>query len=150
MATDATQIDAMPVVRDLKDFDKNSGNVLERLVFNHRLWMVVGCALVTALLAWQARGLAVNAGFEKMLPQGHPYIQNYFKYKNDLRGLGNSVRVVVENVDGDVFDPHYLEALKQINDELFLTPGVDRPWVKSLDRGDRRRLHRWSGDARLV
>jgi predicted RND superfamily exporter protein len=132
MAADANQIDAMPVVRDIKDFNKNSGNVLERLVFNHRLWMVVGCALVTLVLAWQALGLVVNAGFEKMLPQGHPYIKNYFLHQKDLRGLGNSVRVVVENVDGDVFDPHYLEALKQINDELFLTPGVDRPWVKSL------------------
>jgi len=132
MAADANQIDAMPVVRDFKDFDKNSGNALERLVFNHRLWMVVGCALVTVVLAWQALGLVVNAGFEKMLPQGHPYIQNYFKYKDDLRGLGNSVRVVVENEDGDVFDPRYLETLKQINDELFLTPGVDRPWMKSL------------------
>ena len=42
------------------------------------------------------------------------------------------MRVVVENTDGDIFDPQYLEALKKINDELFLTPGVDRAWVKSL------------------
>ena len=39
---------------------------------------------------------------------------------------------MVENADGDIFDPRYLEALKHINDELFLTPGVDRAWVKSL------------------
>jgi hypothetical protein len=26
----------MPVVRALADFDRNSGNALERLVFNHR------------------------------------------------------------------------------------------------------------------
>ncbi len=39
---------------------------------------------------------------------------------------------MVENTDGDIFDPAYLEALKQINDELVLTPGVDRAWVKSL------------------
>src|SRR5262249_21633591 len=32
----------------------------------------------------------------------------------------------------DIFDPDYLQALKQINDELFLTPGVDRAGVKSL------------------
>ena len=28
-----------------------------------------------------------------------------------LRGLGNSVRVVVENTQGDIFDPEYLEVL---------------------------------------
>jgi len=132
MALDANPIDAMPVVRDIKDFNQQSGNRLERLVFNNRVWMVAACALITVVLAWQALGLVVNAGFEKMLPQGHPFIQNYFDHKEDLRGLGNSVRVVVENVDGDIFDPKYLDALKQINDELFLTPGVDRPWMKSL------------------
>src|SRR4029077_18112424 len=70
--------------------------------------------------------------FEKMIPQSQPYIKNYLTYQKDLRGLGNSVRVVVETVDGDIFDPRYLDALRHINDELMLTPGVDRAWVKSL------------------
>src|SRR4029453_17975565 len=76
--------------------------------------------------------LTLNASFEKMIPQSQPYIKNYLTYQKDLRGLGNAVRVVVENPDGDIFEPSYLEALKQINDELVLTPGVDRAWVKSL------------------
>src|SRR5947207_3104208 len=67
-----------------------------------------------------------------MIPQSQPYIKNYLTYQKDLRGLGNAIRVVVENTDGDVFDPQYLEVLKQVNDELILTPGVDRAWVKSL------------------
>jgi uncharacterized protein len=132
MAAEADKPEAMPVIRDVADFDRRSGNLLEGLVFNHRLWLLVMCAAITVLLAFQATRLVVNAGFEKMLPQGHPYIQNYFQNRGELRGLGNSVRVVVENVSGDIFDPRYLEALKQINDELFLTPGVDRAWVKSL------------------
>src|SRR4029434_8787750 len=69
---------------------------------------------------------------EKMMHTAPPYIKNYLTYQKDLRGLGNAIRVVVENTDGDIFDPAYLEALKQINDELILTPGVDRAWVKSL------------------
>ncbi len=40
-----------------------------------------------------------------MLPQSHPYIKNYLANKSDLRGLGNSIRVVVENTQGDIFDP---------------------------------------------
>ena len=102
-------------------------------MFNNRLAMVVVCALITLALGFvAATRLTLNASFEKMIPQGQPYIKNYLTHQKDLRGLGNAVRVVVENPDGDIFDPRYLEALKQISDELILTPGVDRAWVKSL------------------
>ena len=133
MAHVADDLDQMPVVRDLADFDLRSGNLLERLVFNHRSLVMAACLLLTVVLGALAfTRLGLNASFEKMLPQGHPYIQNYLDHRKDLRGLGNAVRVVVEAVDGNIHDPRYLEALRQINDELFLTPGVDRAWVKSL------------------
>jgi predicted RND superfamily exporter protein len=125
--------ETMPVVRGLADFDRRSGNRLERTIFNHRLSVIAVCALLTLVLgALAATRLALNASFEKMIPQSQPYIRNYLAYQKELRGLGNAIRVVVENVDGDIFEPRYLDALKQINDELILTPGVDRAWVKSL------------------
>ena len=123
----------MPVVQELAHFDRRSGNWLERLVFNNRMAMVVLCAVATVVLGWLAgTRLSLNASFEKMLPQGQPYIQNYLQHKPALRGLGNALRVVVENPQGDIFDPRYLESLKQVNDALFLTPGVDRAWMKSM------------------
>jgi predicted RND superfamily exporter protein len=76
--------------------------------------------------------LTLNASFEKMIPQRHPYIQNYLENKAELRGLGNALRVVVANKSGDIYDPAYLDTLRKISDELVLTPGVDRAWVKSL------------------
>src|SRR5262245_44506618 len=127
-----TNIDNMPVVHELKDFDRKSGSRLERLVFNNRLLVIVLCVLVTLVLGWQATRLTLNAAFEKTIPQNQPYIKNFLEHRNDLKGLGNAVRVVVENRSGDIFGPAYLQALKQINDELFLTPGVDRANVKSL------------------
>ena len=133
MATLTLDHDRMPVVRGLAEFDRKSGNFLERLVFNNRLLVTVVCAIVTAALGYAAATkLVLNASFEKMIPQSQPYIKNYLAYQKDLRGLGNSLRVVVENTGGDIFDPRYLEVLKQVNDELVLTPGVQRAWVKSL------------------
>jgi len=132
MAIGADIIYQMPVVKDIKDFDSGSGNRLERAVFNYRKIMVLFCALVTLVLAWQMAHIGFNASFEKMLPHGHPYIKNYLANKHELPGLGNSIRVAVENTEGDIFNPDYLETLRQINDELFLTPGVNRAWVKSL------------------
>jgi predicted RND superfamily exporter protein len=133
MAVSTSDIGDMPVVRKLADFDPRSGNRLERAIFNNRLIVIVACAIVTVVLGYiAATRLVLNASFEKMLPQSQPYIKNYLEYQKDLRGLGNALRVVVENTDGDIFDPQYLEVLKQVNDELILTPGVDRAWVKSL------------------
>lgn len=117
----------------LDRFDPRSGSRLERLIFNHRFAVMVACGLITLLLGFvAATKLTLNASFEKMIPQSHPYIQNYLAHRSDLRGLGNSLRIVVENTQGDVYDPRYLKALKRIQDELFLTPGVDRAWMKSL------------------
>uniref|UniRef100_UPI003FA748D3 efflux RND transporter permease subunit n=1 Tax=Pseudomonas sp. TaxID=306 RepID=UPI003FA748D3 len=125
--------DTMPVIRDLRDFDPHSGNLLERLVFNHRPLFVVLMALITLVLGYMAvTRLEMRPSFEKMIPQSQPYIQNYLENRASLRGLGNSVRVVVENTEGDIYDPEYLEVLRQVNDELFLTAGVDRAWMKSL------------------
>src|SRR5690242_5797347 len=97
---------AMPIMRELADFDPRSGNWLERLVFNHRLAMMVVCAIVTIVLGYAAATkLVMNASFEKMIPHDHPYIKSYLAHQKDLRGLGNAMRVVVENADGDIFDP---------------------------------------------
>jgi predicted RND superfamily exporter protein len=125
--------DTMPVIRELLDFDQRSGNRLERLVFNHRPWFMLIMALATVVLGYMAvTRLELRPSFEKMIPQSQPYIQNYLEHRQSLRGLGNSVRVVVENTQGDIFDPDYLTVLKQVNDELFLMQGVDRAWMKSL------------------
>ncbi|MDD2736332.1 MAG: MMPL family transporter [Desulfuromonadaceae bacterium] len=132
MAVGMDKLEDMPVVKELKDFDQSSGNLLERLIFNNRILVVAVCALVTLALAYQTTKIVFNASFEKMIPQSQPFIKNYLKNKSELRGLGNSIRVVVENTQGDIFDPEYIEALKLVNDALFLTPGIDRPWMKSI------------------
>ena len=125
--------DTMPVIGDLQAFDRRSGNVLERWVFNQRPLFMLLMALVTLVLGYMmVTRLELRPSFEKMLPQSQPYIQNYLEQRKALRGLGSSVRVVVENTQGDIFDPQYLKVLKQVNDELFLAPGVDRAWTKSL------------------
>jgi uncharacterized protein len=123
----------LPGSGSLDSFDPNTGSRLERLVFNHRRAVIVLCAVLTLLLgAVAAAKLTLNANFERMLPLSSPYIQNYLHESGELRGLGNSLRIVVENPTGDIYDRKYLDTLRQINDEVVLTTGVDRAWVKSL------------------
>jgi len=127
-----TSLAQHPPIRNLADFDKSSGSLLERLLFNHRLAIILLCALTTIILGYQATKLELAASFEKMIPTKQPFIVNYFDHKTDLATLGNVVRIAVENRTGTIFDKDYLETLRQINDEVFLIPGVERPYMKSL------------------
>ncbi len=113
-------------------FDTRSGSLIERALFNHRAVVVLLCALVTALLGWQATWLQLNASFEKTIPTSHPYIQNFLTYQSELSGLGNAVRVAVARPQGNIYDAQYLDTLRRLSDEVFLLPGVDRARMKSL------------------
>lgn len=113
-------------------FDRNSGSLIERVLFHNRGLVCFICLMLTALLGWQASKLEINASFEKMVPASHPYIQNFAHYQAELSGLGNAVRVAVENPTGSIYDAEYLEKLQRLSDALFLLPGVDRVNMKSL------------------
>ncbi|RFP09277.1 RND family transporter [Duganella sp. BJB488] len=121
-----------PVVAKLADFDRSSGSWLERLLFNHRIAVVLLFLLTTAVLAWQATGIRLNPSFERMIPAHHPFVLNYQQHKADLGGLGNTLRIAVANNNGTIYDPAYLDTLRKLNDELFLLPGVDRSFMKSI------------------
>lgn len=120
------------VITHLGAFDKNSGSLLERMIFNNRVLILLLFALVTLFLAYSAREIRLNASFEKMIPQNHEYIVNYYDHKADLAGLANTLRIAVENTQGSIIDEEYLNTLRRLNDEIFLMKGVDRPYMKSL------------------
>jgi predicted RND superfamily exporter protein len=113
-------------------FDPSSGTLVERLLFNHRRIILGICVLLSLLFGYQALSLKLNAAFEKMIPTDHPYVQNYLKNRGQLGEGGNTLRIAIEARQGSIFDAAYLETVKKINDEVFLLPGVDRSYMKSL------------------
>lgn len=120
------------VIGDIKDFDRQSGTLAERVLFNNRLVIVCLCLFVTLVLGYQALGLSLNAAFEKMIPTSHPYIANFLENRKQLAGMGNTLRIAVEAKEGSIFDDEYLDTVRKLSDEVFLLPGVDRPYMKSL------------------
>ena len=84
----SNNLDPMPVVRELADFPRTSGNWLERAVFNNRMLVTLACLVVTLVLGLMATRVTLNASFDKMIPVGHPYIQNYLQNRSELRGMG--------------------------------------------------------------
>ena len=124
--------DDLPVISDLKDFDTQSGTFLEKLVFNNRAIVVVLCLIATIVLGYQATKIQLQAGFEKTLPKAHQYVINYQENANELKGLGNNLRVAVAVKEGTIFTKENLAFLEEVNDELFFMPGVDRNGMKSI------------------
>lgn len=104
---------------------------LEDMILGARRAIAVVFVLVTAFMLWQVMGLRAETTLEKMVPLQHEYIKNLLKHKDDL-GLGNDIKVAIEVKKGDIFDPQYLETVKNVTDEVFYFPGVDRSKLKSL------------------
>ena len=125
--------DDFPPISDLAQFDTNSGNLIERLVFNNRRVIVAIFVITTIVLGWiAATRLQLLGGFEKMLPTEHPYVQNYKANADSLRGLGNVLRLAVETDGESIYNAEFLKKLQDVNDAVFYIPGVAREGLKSL------------------
>jgi predicted RND superfamily exporter protein len=122
----------LPIIGDLNEFDYQSGTFLEKLVFNNRAAVLILCVLATIILGYQALGIRLQAGFEKTLPKAHEFVRNYQANRNELKGLGNNLRIVVAVKEGTLFTPENLKFFETVNDEIFFIPGVDRNGMKSI------------------
>lgn len=123
-----TTIDATQYQR----FDARSGSLVERLLFNNRYLVILLCVVTTLVLGYQATGLRLAASFERMLPVNHPYVANFRAHEAQLPGTNNVLRIVVATEGDSIFDREYMQTLQQLNDEVYLLPGVDRSFMKSL------------------
>ncbi len=65
---------------------------IENLIFGNRRLVVVLFILLTIFMAYQASHLQIAAGFAKMLPLKHPYMQTYVEYRD---AYGGANRVVI-------------------------------------------------------
>lgn len=104
---------------------------LARLVFANRRLLLVLFALVTGVLGFSATRLQVDAGFEKMIPLEHEYMQTFMAYRDDFGGA-NRVLVALRRQSGEIYDADFLARLKAVTDEVFFIAGVDRATVTSL------------------
>lgn len=123
---------AAPVISCVDDFDRQSGSLLERLIFNNRRIVLLFCLVLTLLFGMSATRVRLNASFNEMIPTHHPYIVNFLSHYNDLQSQGNAIRIAVTANHGTIINAHYLSVLQKINDQVYLLPGVDRPYMTSL------------------
>jgi len=105
--------------------------VLEHWLFTHRPLVLGALAALTAVMAFFAAQLRMDAGFEKQIPIGHEYVQTFQKYRADLFGA-NRLTVVVRAKHGTIWTKEGLTRLYQVTQATTYLPNVDRLGVQSL------------------
>ena len=104
---------------------------IEQLLFARRRLVLAVFALITLAMAWLATGLRVDAGFTKLVPVEHEYMQTFLQYREEFGGADRVVIAVMAR-DGDMFTPGFFEVLRKVTDATFFLPGVDRTQVFSI------------------
>ena len=82
-------------------------------------------------MGWLVTGLRVDAGFTKLVPVEHEYMQTFLQYRDEFGGA-DRVLIAVMARDGDMFTPEFFEVLREVTDAVFFLPGVDRTQVFSI------------------
>jgi uncharacterized protein len=106
-------------------------NTLEKILFSNRPWVIGFFVLATIFMFLSATKLKVDAGFSKLLPLQHEYMQTFTKHREEFGGA-NRVLVALIAKDGDMFTSEFFDALKQTTDDVFFIEGVDRTRVTSI------------------
>jgi len=106
-------------------------NTMEKILFSKRPWVIAFFVIVTLFMFSSAMKLKVDAGFSKLLPLQHEYMQTFTKHRQEFGGA-NRVLVALIAKEGDIFTPEFFDALKQATDDVFFIEGVDRTQVTSI------------------
>jgi uncharacterized protein len=100
-------------------------------IFRNRNPLLIVFVLTTIVLGGMASQLRVQAGFSKMIPLHHEYMQTFLKYQADFGGA-NRVLVALRHRNGDIYDKDFMNTLRQVTEEVFYVKGVERSSVASL------------------
>ena len=104
---------------------------IETFLFSNRLLILVVFAVLTCIMGYHGLKLRMDAGYEKLLPLKHEYIQTLLEYQSDF-GSGNQIIVALIQKDGDIFNAEFFNTLKSVTSEVFFLPGVARSTVTSI------------------
>ena len=120
--------------------DSKTALTLEKLIFGHRLVIVVLFSLLTLLLAVvAARGLRIDASFTKQLPLKHEYMQTFVKHQGEFGGA-NRVLIALIARDGNMFTAGVLRRAQE-GHRRSAGDGRHRPQPRAVAVHAQRALH---------
>lgn len=112
-------------------FERLAARIGRFLIANRRLLSVL-FLLISAGLGYAALGVKLDPGFNKLIPVEHEYMKAFLQYGDRFSGANRILVNVRWKGEGDVFNAEFLTVLRDVTDEVFFTPGVNRSQVYSL------------------
>ena len=104
---------------------------LADVIIEKRLLFLTVISLVSLFFLYKIKDLQVYTRFADLLPQGHEYIKVHNKIRAQFGGA-NTITMILQVKEGDIFNTTTLQKIRDISDELFLIPGTDRFKILSL------------------
>jgi predicted RND superfamily exporter protein len=104
------------------------------LIIEKRAWFLTIISLVTIFFLFLLKDLKIYTKFADLLPQNHEYIKVHNSIRSQFGGA-NTVILILQVREGDIFNPTTLQKIRDINDELYLIPAIDRFKIMSIAEG---------------
>jgi predicted RND superfamily exporter protein len=103
----------------------------ETLVFGNRLVVLAVFTLITLAMAYFASQLRVDAGFKKMIPLQHEYMQTFLDYEQNFGGA-NRILIAVMDKSGNMFNQPFFQTMENITQDAKAIEHVDEARVSSI------------------
>lgn len=97
-----------------------------------RRTIVVLSLIVTTLLGIAATRVHLDPGFNKLIPLRHEYMQAFLEHSQEFSGANRVLVSIKWKGEGDIYNEKFLKTLREVTDEVFFIPGVNRGQVYSL------------------
>ena len=104
---------------------------LSGFIIGNRMIFLSVISLITIFFMYRTSKIEVYTKFADLLPQGHEYIKLHNKIRAKFGGA-NTVNMLLQVREGEIFNTTTLQKIKDITEELYLIPGVDRFKIFSL------------------
>jgi len=100
----------------------NSNNAtidrVSRFATRHKFVMLALTLIVTGMFAVGMFRVKGEVLMEELLPYEHPFLQIIFDFSENFGSGGSWVGILIEAKDGDIFKPHILQKIIDIDEEV--------------------------------
>jgi len=104
---------------------------ISNFIIEKRMPFLIIIFLISLFFLFKLKDMKIYTKYSDLLPQKHEYIELHNRIRSKFGGA-NTITMILQVREGDIFNSTTLQKLKDITDELFFIPGIDRFKILSI------------------